>query len=73
MTAARKRGVAAPDPRQTSFVVAKADVERVLDEERGFLVEKRRQAWREGKAAAAERCEGALAAVASLRDRLLGM
>lgn len=58
------------DRRQTSFVVAKADVEHELDRERELLVAKRRQAWREGRAATAERCEGALEALSAIRDWL---
>ena len=64
----KRRALAAPDPRQTSFVVAKADVLTMLDEERGVVVEARRQAWRRGKSD--ERNDGALAAIASVRDRI---
>ena len=64
----KRRALAAPDPRQTSFVVAKADVLVLLDEERAVVVEARRQAWRRGKSD--ERHDGALAAIASVRDRI---
>lgn len=65
-----KKKARAPDVRQTSFVVAKADVLGAIKDEETLVTEKRRQAWRRGDAELGERLSVALVAVQAIRDRV---
>ncbi len=70
LMAARNKRASLPDPRQTSFVVAVADVEEVIRSELEVLLELARKAERAGDRARVAELRCAVTALGSVRERV---